>query len=212
MITAKQYIDKAAGYLGTAEGSYYHKQIIDAYNTISPRPADYKLTYTDAWCAGFVSAVAWMLQIPRDKFPYECSVARMVSRAQELKIWVEDESVKPNPGWLAIYSWKDANPSGDNHGAPNHVGIVQKVTAKNIYVIEGNYSNSVKVRQIAINARYLRGFVALKFSKASNGSDLDIAQEVIDGKWGNGAARKKALKAAGYDPEKIQKLVNKLLK
>jgi hypothetical protein len=39
-----------------------------------------------------------------------------------------------------------------------------------------------------------------------------VAREVIKGKWGNGAARKKALKAAGYNPTTIQKRVNELLK
>lgn len=43
-------------------------------------------------------------------------------------------------------------------------------------------------------------------------SDETIAKEVIAGKWGNGEQRKKKLKAAGYDYEKIQAIVNKLLK
>lgn len=43
-------------------------------------------------------------------------------------------------------------------------------------------------------------------------TNAQIAKEVIDGKWGNGDARKKKLKAAGYDYKTIQKEVNKLLK
>ena len=39
-----------------------------------------------------------------------------------------------------------------------------------------------------------------------------IAQEVIDGKWGNGDDRKKKLKAAGYDYATVQAKVNELLK
>lgn len=39
-----------------------------------------------------------------------------------------------------------------------------------------------------------------------------IAKEVIAGKWGNGATRKKKLKAAGYDYKAVQKEVNKLLR
>lgn len=38
-----------------------------------------------------------------------------------------------------------------------------------------------------------------------------IAQEVIDGKWGTGDARKKKLKAAGYDYATVQAKVNALL-
>ena len=36
----------------------------------------------------------------------------------------------------------------------------------------------------------------------------DIAREVINGKWGNGAERKKKINAAGYDYAEIQKIVN----
>lgn len=39
----------------------------------------------------------------------------------------------------------------------------------------------------------------------------EIAQEVIDGKWGNGSDRKKALTAAGYDASAVQKKVNELV-
>lgn len=40
----------------------------------------------------------------------------------------------------------------------------------------------------------------------------EVAQEVIDGKWGNGDERISKLKKAGYDPEAVQKKVNELLK
>ena len=40
----------------------------------------------------------------------------------------------------------------------------------------------------------------------------ELAKEVIDGKWGSGSARKKALTAAGYDYAAVQKRVNELLK
>ncbi len=37
-----------------------------------------------------------------------------------------------------------------------------------------------------------------------------IADEVINGKWGNGTDRLNRLRAAGYDPVAVQKMVNKL--
>lgn len=43
-------------------------------------------------------------------------------------------------------------------------------------------------------------------------SNETIAKEILAGKWGNGATRKKKLKAAGYDYNAIQKIVNKLSK
>jgi N-acetylmuramoyl-L-alanine amidase len=45
---------------------------------------------------------------------------------------------------------------------------------------------------------------------AKKKSNEEIAKEVIAGKWGNGEARKKKLKAAGYDYDAVQKIVNKL--
>lgn len=40
----------------------------------------------------------------------------------------------------------------------------------------------------------------------------EIAKEVINGKWGNGAERKQKLTAAGYNYSTVQKRVNELLK
>ena len=45
-----------------------------------------------------------------------------------------------------------------------------------------------------------------------NGKSVkEIAQEVINGKWGNGSDRKSRLTAAGYDYDKVQDKVNELL-
>lgn len=47
----------------------------------------------------------------------------------------------------------------------------------------------------------------------ADGRGLDeIAQEVIQGKWGVGEERKKKLTEAGYDAAAVQKLVNELMK
>lgn len=52
----------------------------------------------------------------------------------------------------------------------------------------------------------------LRFSDAapSKKSNEEIAKEVIRGLWGNGSDRKRRLRIAGYDPEEIRKLVNKM--
>lgn len=49
-------------------------------------------------------------------------------------------------------------------------------------------------------------------SSSSKKSNETIANEVIQGKWGNGADRKAKLQAAGYDYNAIQKIVNQKLK
>ena len=43
-------------------------------------------------------------------------------------------------------------------------------------------------------------------------SNIEIAREVIDGKWGSGDTRKSRLEAAGYNYSAIQSEVNRLLK
>lgn len=40
----------------------------------------------------------------------------------------------------------------------------------------------------------------------------EIAKEVLEGKWGNGAIRKQRLRAAGYNPSIVQARVNEMLK
>ena len=53
-----------------------------------------------------------------------------------------------------------------------------------------------------------------KFDNANNvPKDLrEIALEVIQGDWGNGATRKQKLTEAGYDYKEVQKIVNEMLK
>lgn len=49
-------------------------------------------------------------------------------------------------------------------------------------------------------------------SETTRKTNEEIANEVINGLWGNGDDRKKNLEAAGYDYTEIQKLVNALVK
>ena len=42
-------------------------------------------------------------------------------------------------------------------------------------------------------------------------TDADIAHEVIRGLWGTGSDRIRRLRNAGYNPEKIQRIVNKMI-
>ena len=55
------------------------------------------------------------------------------------------------------------------------------------------------------------GSSSSKNSSSGSKSTSQIAQEVLNGKWGNGADRKAALEAAGYDYATVQAAVNKLV-
>lgn len=55
------------------------------------------------------------------------------------------------------------------------------------------------------------GFSAFITTEEGAGKSVDeLAREVLQGKWGNGAERKKRLEAAGYDYAAVQKKVNRL--
>lgn len=204
-------VKQAEAWIGCKEKNGTHKKIIDVYNAHKPLARGYKVQYDDAWCATFVSAVAIKCGAT-DVIPTECSCNKMIALLKKLGSWVENDAYEPSPGDIMFYDWQDSG-KGDNKGTADHVGIVQKVSGNYVYVIEGNYSNSVKVRKVKINGKTIRGYGVPKYKKdevAQKTIDA-IAREVINGKWGNGAERKKRLKAAGYDAAAVQKRVNEIL-
>ena len=159
----EKYVDTARSMIGWSELSGKHRQIIDIYNSYLPHPRGYTVTYTDAWCATFVSACAIKLNYT-DIIPIECGCPEMVRLAQNIGIWVENDAYRPMPGDIIMYDWQDPG-SGDNQGVPDHVGIVELVSGSTITVIEGNYQDSVTRRYIKVNARNIRGYIVPKYDE-----------------------------------------------
>lgn len=160
---ASKIVAQARSWLGYKESDGSHKKIIDVYNGHKPLARSYKVKYTDAWCATFVSAVAIAVGYT-DIIPTECGCGQMLELFKRLGCWVESDSHKPSPGDIIFYDWDDTG-KGDNTGWPDHVGIVEKASDGTITVIEGNYSNSVKRRYIAVNAKLIRGYGVPKYDK-----------------------------------------------
>ena len=167
---ASKVVAQAQAWLGRKEGSTGHKEIINIYNTHKPLARGYKVKYTDAWCATFVSAVAIKLGYT-DIIPTECGCGKMIELLKKKGAWVENENRTPNPGDIIFYDWND-NGKGDNLGSSEHVGIVEMVSGGNITVIEGNYDGTdadridgVERRVIAVNGRYIRGYGVPKYDK-----------------------------------------------
>ena len=86
-------------------------------------------------------------------------------------------------------------------------------------VIQGKWGNGAERKQKLAQAGYDYNTVQTEVNKLVSGkttymkkSNEEIANEVIQGKWGNGTERKNRLTAAGYNSSAIQKIVNKLLK
>ena len=84
----------ALRYCGIKEGSQEHKSILSLYNSINPLPRGYILKESDAWCAGFVSAIAKETNLC-DLMPVECSCSQIINNAKERGIWVEADDYFP---------------------------------------------------------------------------------------------------------------------
>ena len=209
---AKNVVNQARLWIGRKEANGTHKTIIDTYNAHKPLARGYKVKYTDEWCATFVSAVSIKLGYT-SIIPTECSCPKMIELFKKQGAWIENENRTPKPGDVIFYDWQDSG-KGDNKGNADHVGIVESVTGGKITVIEGTYSTAVKRRTLAVNSKYIRGYGVPKYDKEATAkkSVTAIAKEIIAGKWGNGATRKKKLEAAGYNYKEVQQAVNELLR
>lgn len=171
-----QVVKTAAKYIGCKESDGSHKQIIDLYNSHKPLARGYELKYTDAWCAGFGSAVAIECGLT-DIIPTECGCEKQIELFKKLGRWQENDSYVPMSGDYVFYDWQDSG-NGDNTGSSDHVGIVEACDGKTITVVEGNYSDSVKRRTIKVDGKYIRGFGVPDYaSKANGGEEVSKVEE-----------------------------------
>lgn len=149
-------VDTAQGWQGVRDDDDSHAFIIDRYNTLSPLPRDYAVTYDDAWCAAFATAAA-MEQGLTDIIPPECSCSRQIRLFRELGRWEEDDSYVPLPGDYIYYDW-DIPRSLDCTGAPEHVGIVVGTYGPFLLVMEGNKDGVAAHRVLWLNDWCIRGY------------------------------------------------------
>ena len=212
----KHIIDVAKSYIGAVGGSSAHSDILHFFNTV--KPLGYSARKSDPWCAEFVSSCAIQAFGKKDAitfFPLTASCPRMIIEAKSKSIWYERDSYEPKIGDWILYDWDDSG-KGDNHNTPDHVGIVEKIKDNTITVIEGNYSNKVKRRQIEVDGKYIRGYVVPHYERINDKvykkTDSEIIKEVLKGDWGVGNIRKNALRANGYDYLTIQKEVTRISK
>lgn len=164
-----QLIKTAKSFLGAKQGSAKHKELINKFNQV--KPDGWAMTYSAAWCAAAASAFAiktFGVSKAKKYFPLSANCGTIITKAKKMGIWVESDSHIPKGGDWILYDWDD-NGKGDNVGGPDHVGTVDKVSNSKIYVIEGNKSNAVGKRILAVNGRYIRGFVTPKYSTMAKG-------------------------------------------
>ena len=204
MSDRQKLVNAAVSYLGCKESDGSHKKIIDIYNAHKPLARGYKVTYTDAWCATFVSAMAIKCGLT-DIIPTECSCTQMIALFKKLGTWQENDAYVPKVGDILFYDWDDSG-KGENTGGPEHVGIVEKVSGNTITVIEGNYSNAVKRRTLKVNGKYIRGYGVPKYAESggttassdtgtTTNSNAGTAKAkasklTVDGKWGSATTKR----------------------
>lgn len=222
-ITAQDVISVMQGWVGKSRSAGTHRDIIDLYNSYTPRARGYKVTYSDAYCDTALSAAFIKLGAVDLIGGPECGVENHVQLFKKAGIWQEDGTIKPEPGYIIVFNWDDSTQPND--GAADHIGIVESVSSTSLTTIEGNMSGGVVGRRtIKIGYGYIRGYAIPKYAKSSSGGNntgnsstggksvLEVAQEAIAGKWGNGDERKQRITAAGYDYSAVQAKINSLMK
>lgn len=109
-------------------------------------------------------------------------------------------------GDIVVFNGRSGNPYG-------HIGICESQDGSNVTVLEQNgYNgdgsgvggNAIRTRAIAKSR--IAGVLRPKASKLKT-NDV-IASEVLQGVWGNGQDRVNRLRAAGYNYEAVQAIVN----
>ena len=193
-IKAQDAIAVAKSWIGRKEADNSHRAIIDIYNNHKPLARGYKVKYTDAWCDTTISAIFISLSAVDAIGGTECGVEEHVKLFKKAGIWDENGSITPAPGDLIVYNWDKA--SQPNDGYSDHIGIVEKVTAKQITCIEGNYKDSVARRQIPIGWGYIRGYAHPKYMKVEKPKEEPTKEEpqkneeLSDGTSGSGGLSK----------------------
>lgn len=145
-------INFAMKYYGVKEGSDKHHAIIDAYNSVSPKPRNYTVKYTDAWCATFVTFVFDSMGMS-GLIERECGCQEMINKCKKRNL--VDFTKKSDSqviGNILFYDWE-----GDNHA--DHVGIITNVGSTLLTVIEGNYNDAVGLRSIPLNYPKISAYI-----------------------------------------------------
>ena len=156
-----RFAKTAESYWGYKESDGSHKAIIDLYNSQKTLPRGYKVTYTDAWCATFVSAMGVQLGWSDIILP-ECGCGKMIELYKAAGRWQERDDYNPQIGDIVMYDWDDTG-AGDNVGGSEHVGIVAQKNGTKMKIIEGNKNNSVEYRDLEVNGKYIRGYCLPNF-------------------------------------------------
>lgn len=166
-VTASDIINVMEGWIGKSRSAGTHHDIIDLYNSYTPRARGYAVTYSDDYCDTTVSAAFIKLNAVNLIGGTECGVQEHVKLFQKAGIWQEDGTVTPAPGWIIVYSWRTNKQPNNSYS--DHIGIVKQVNGNTITCVEGNISGGVVgYRYIQIANGNIRGYAIPKYGKESS--------------------------------------------
>ena len=168
-------IETAKSYIGTAEGSEQHKEIISLYNKARYSDA-YNMTMNDPWCCAFVVAL-FEANGASDIIPCYAACDQMISVFTKWGRYYSRSVRSVRKGDIIFYDW--------NHdGSSDHVGIVAQNQFGELCVIEGNKSDSVSYRHINSLDSSILGFGVPNYDAGGTNStpkpeDYSIDKEYI---------------------------------
>lgn len=121
-----------------------------------------------------------------------------------------------NKAYISAASWNKLAGKAKKTSASTTVKKSVNTLAKE--VLAGKWGNGTDRKNRLTKAGYDYNKVQAAVNKLVKASQMSadnvvnaVAHEVIAGRWGNGQERIDRLKAAGYDPDKIQQRVNEIM-
>lgn len=150
---------------------------------------------------------------PWNEGAYNCLLRQYTSAG---KLPGYNGSLDLNKAYISAASWNKQAGKVKTTSASTTTKKSVNTLAKE--VIAGKWGNGADRKNRLTKAGYDYNKVQAAVNKLVQASQMSedkiinaVAHEVIAGKWGNGQERIDRLKAAGYDPDKIQERVNEIM-
>lgn len=150
---------------------------------------------------------------PWNEGAYNCLIRQYTSVG---KLSGYNGNLDLNKAYISVASWRKLATKAVKIATIKPVKKSVNTIAREVLV--GRWGNGADRKSRLTKAGYDYSKVQAAVNKLVKASQMSedkiinaVAHEVIAGKWGNGQERVDRLKAAGYDPDKIQKRVNEIL-
>ena len=150
---------------------------------------------------------------PWNEGKYNCLIRQYTSVG---KLSGYSSSLDLNKAYISAASWNKLAGKAKKTSASTTIKKSVNTLAKE--VLAGKWGNGADRKSRLTKAGYDYNKVQVAVNKLVQVSQMSedkiinaVAHEVIAGRWGNGQERIDRLKAAGYDPDKIQQRVNEIM-